>query len=115
MLFFLIELDEERILKDDLIDLEAAYESIDATFAQRDVTLYKKVGAKRYYTRNIDKDDFSCLWIVNMAFRDNKRGDANWFGYYIKDWRFIITDDETGKIKTNEDVLIQWKNRPTKL
>ena len=58
MLFFIIELDEERIKKDGIINLDGAYKSIEDTFAQRDVTLYQKKGSIRFYTRNIDKHDF---------------------------------------------------------
>lgn len=62
MLFFMIELDEERVLKDDLIDLEAAYECIDKTFLQKDVCLHKVQNNIRCYTRNIDIHDFEYLW-----------------------------------------------------
>ena len=55
MLFFVIELNEERIKKDRIINLDAAYQCIDDTFAQLDVTLYKTEGTLRFYTRNIDK------------------------------------------------------------
>ena len=37
MLFFAIQLDEEKIKKEHIINLEAAYRSIDMTFAQKDV------------------------------------------------------------------------------
>ena len=42
MLYFLIELDEDRIIEDDKIYLNAAYKCSEETFAQRDVYLYKK-------------------------------------------------------------------------
>ena len=35
MLFFAIQLDEEKIKRELIINLEAAYRSIDMTFAQR--------------------------------------------------------------------------------
>lgn len=40
MLFFVIELDEERIEKDGIINLERAYECIEATFAQREISRF---------------------------------------------------------------------------
>lgn len=110
MLFFLIELDEERILKDKKINLEKAYYCIDSTFAQRDVTLYKQVGTKKYYSRNIDKHDFEYLWMVNRPLKKE-----DWFQYYIKTWRFIITDDDTGEILEEEDLFDSWVHRPEKL
>ena len=109
MLFFLIELDEERILKDDKIDLEKAYKCIEDTFAQDDVVLYKKVGTRRYYTRNIDKHDFEYLWMLNGLFKTE-----SWFQYYIKTWRFYDIDDETGKIYEDEDLFDHWVHRPEK-
>lgn len=110
MLFFLIELDEERILKDKKINLEKAYHCIDATFGQDDVTLYKQAGTKKYYTRNIDKHDFEYLWMVNRPFKK-----VDWFQYYIKTWRFIITDDDTGEILEEEDLFDSWVHRPENL
>lgn len=109
MMFFAIELDEERIKKDGIIDLNAAYECIDETFAQKDVTLYQKEGALRYYTRNIDKHDFEYLWMVNLPFENE-----SWFGYYIKKWQFIDIDDKTNKIYAYEDLLEEWVDRPKK-
>lgn len=107
MLFFVIELDEERILKDKIINLEKAYECIEDTFAQRDVTLYKKEGSTRYYTRNIDKHDFEYLWMVNSPFRKEP-----WFQYYIKTWLFMDVDDETGEVFEEESLFLHWVKRP---
>ena len=109
MLFFVIELDEERIKKDGIVNLEAAYECIEDTFDQKDVTLYHKKGTLRYYTRNIDKHDFEYLWMVNSPFKKE-----SWFQYYIKTWRFLDVDDKTNKVYTNEDVLKEWIVRPEK-
>ena len=107
MLFFVIELDEERIEKDGIINLDAAYKCIDDTFAQENVTLYSKKGATRYYTRNIDKHDFECLWVVNSLFKTE-----SWFQYYIKTWRFYDIDDETNEIFEEEDLFEHWVHRP---
>ena len=109
MLFFVIELDEERIKKDGIVDLDGAYKCIEDTFAQKDVTLYYKKGTLRYYTRNIDKHDFEYLWMVNSPFKKE-----SWFQYYIKTWRFLDVDDKTNKVYTNEDVLKEWIVRPEK-
>ena len=103
VLFFVIELDEERIKKDGIINLDVAYECIEDTFAQKNVTLYHKKGTIRYYTRNIDKHDFSYLWMVNFPFQK-----CSWFLYYIKTWRFLDIDEKTNKIRTNEDVMKSW-------
>ena len=107
MLFFVIELDEERIEKDGIINLNGAYKCIDATFAQENVTLHSKEGARRFYTRNIDKHDFECLWTVNALFKTE-----SWFQYYIKTWRFYDIDDETGEIFEEEDLFEHWVKRP---
>ena len=107
MLFFIIELDEERIKKDGIINLEKAYECIDDTFAQRDVTLYQKKGSIRFYTRNIDKHDFEYLWMVNSPFRN-----ISWFQYYIKTWTFMDVDDETGVVFEEESLFLHWVKRP---
>lgn len=109
MLFFVIELDEERIENDGIIDLKGAYKCIDATFAQKDVTLYSKKGATRVYTRNIDKHDFEYLWAVNALFKTE-----SWFQYYIKVWRFYDIDDETNEIFEEEDLFEHWVHRPEK-
>lgn len=106
MLFFVIELDEERIKRDRIINLDAAYRTIEKTFAQKDVTLYGQRGTVRTYTRNIDKHDFEYLWMVNMPFKRDA-----WFGYYIKQWRFLIVDEDTGEIDTDEDLLEEWTDR----
>ena len=108
MLLFLIELDEERIEKDGIINLDAAYRCIEATFAQKNVTLYEQVGTIRTYTRNIDKHDFEYLWMVNSPFQDEA-----WFMYYIKQWRFIDVNEDSGVIYTDEDILKTWTDRPT--
>ena len=100
MLFIMIELDEERIKKDGIINLDGAYKCIDDTFAQRDVTLYHKKGSIRFYTRNIDKNDYAYLWSVNLLFEKE-----DWFCYYIKQWRFLDIDDTTGVVYTDEDIL----------
>lgn len=109
MLFFIIELDEERIEKDRIISLNGAYVCIEATFAQRDVTLYHQEGAVRTYSRNIDKHDYEYLWSVNSLLEKEP-----WFGYYVKQWRFLDIDDKTGKIWTDENVLEEWGNKYTK-
>lgn len=107
MLFFVIELDEERIEKDGIISLAGAYKCIEDTFAQRDISLYCKKGNLRYYTRNIDKHDYEYLWSVNLLFEKE-----DWFGYYIKQWRFLDIDDKTQKVYTDEDLLEEWEDRP---
>ena len=107
MLFFVIELDEERIKRDKIINLDKAYECIDDTFSQRQVTLYKKEGSLRYYTRNIDKHDFEYLWMVNSPFKEEP-----WFQYYIKTWWFCGIDDETGEIIEEESLFLHWVKRP---
>lgn len=108
MLFFVIELDEERILKDNKINLDAAYRTINNNFAREGITLYKKDGNERWYTRNIDMDDFSTLWMMNSLFKKEA-----WFCYYVKQWRFLDLDDESGYVYENEDVLEEWvKIRP---
>jgi hypothetical protein len=109
MLFFVIELDEERIKKDGIINLDVAYECIEETFVQRDVTLYCKEGTMRYYTRNIDKHDFSYLWMVNSPFQE-----CSWFLYYIKTWRFLDIDEKSNKIRTNEDIMKSWVTKRPK-
>ncbi len=103
MLFFVVELDEERIEKDDMINLDVAYECIEETFAQLDVTLYSKEGTVRYYTRNIDKHDFSYLWLVNYPFKK-----CSWFLYYVKTWRFLDIDEKTNRVRTDEDIMKSW-------
>ncbi|MCM1047143.1 MAG: hypothetical protein NC433_01800 [Clostridiales bacterium] len=109
MLFFAIELDEERILKDGIINLAAAHKTIENTFAQRNVTLYHKEGTVRYYTRNIDDHDFEFLWMVNAPFRYE-----SWFQYYVKQWRYIDIDDDTNEIYEEEDLMDGWVIRPEK-
>ena len=78
--------------------MEAAYKSIDKTFAQKEVCLYKIADGIRYYTRNIDNHDFEYLWMVNLAFEN-----VEWFKKYIKVWRFINIED--GIILEEEDLL----------
>ena len=107
MLFFAIELDEEQILKDGIINLNGAYECIEATFAQRDVTLHHREGNVRWYTRNIDKHDFEYLWMVNSPFKKE-----SWFQYYIKVWHFYDIDDKTGKVVEDESLFEHWVHRP---
>ncbi len=110
MLFFAVELDDERILQDDILNLDAAYKTIENTFAQKDVTLCYKDGNVRYYTRNIDKNDFAYLWMVNALFRK-----ASWFQYYVKTWKFIDMDDDTNEIYEEEDLMeSEWVKRPEK-
>lgn len=109
MLFFAIQLDEEKIIKDGIINLQVAYEIIEDTFLQREVTLYKIEDGIRYYTRNIDKHDFEYLWMVNAPFRKE-----SWFQYYIKIWRYIDIDDETDEIYEEEDLFEDWVKRPSK-
>ena len=65
MLFFVIELDEERIEKDGIINLDDAYKCINDTFAQEDVTLYSKKGATRLYTRETLINSF--IYILRCA------------------------------------------------
>lgn len=98
MLFFAIQLDEEKIKREGIINLEGAYKSIDLTFAQKDVTLYKIEDGIHYYTRNIDKHDFEYLWMVNKVMKTEK-----WFMDNIKVWRYI--DEEDGFIFEEEDLL----------
>lgn len=107
MLFFLIELDEEKITSDKKIKLDKAYECIDSTFVEDNITLHHKEGAVRYYTRNIDSHDFELLWLNNDAFRAE-----SWFQYYIKQWKYIDIDDDTNEIYIEEDLTENWVIRP---
>ena len=110
MLFFAVELDDERILKDGIINLDAAYKTIENTFAHRDVTLSHRDGNVRHYTRNIDKHDFEYLWMVNIPFKKE-----SWFQYYVKTWKYIDIDDETNQLYTEEDLVeSEWVKRPEK-
>lgn len=104
MLLFLIELDEEKIVKDGEISVSAAYKSIDATFAQKDVSLYSIENNVKVYTRQIDYHDFEYLWMVNLAFEE-----VDWFRKYIKTWRFLDVDEETGEIFEEEDLIEEWE------
>ena len=88
--------------------MDAVHRCIEATFAQKDVTLYEHIGTIRTYTRNIDYHDFEYLWMVNSPFQDEA-----WFMYYIKQWRFIDVNEDTGVIYTDEDILKTWTDRPT--
>ena len=98
MLLFAIQLDEEKINREGIINLEGAYKSIDLTFAQKDVTLYKIEDGIHYYTRDIDKHDFEYLWMVNFALEK-----SDWFKDNVKIWRYI--DEEDGFIFEEEDLL----------
>ena len=98
MLLFAIQLDEEKINREGIIDLDAAYRSIDMTFVQKDVTLYKIEDGIHYYTRDIDKHDFEYLWMVNKVMKTEE-----WFMNNIKIWRYI--DEEDGFIFEEEDLL----------
>ena len=99
MIVFSIQMDEERILKDGFLNLDAVWKCIEATFAQRDVTLYARENDVRYYSRNIDKHDFEYQWMVHSVFQDE-----DWFQYYVKSWRFYEIDDDTYRIETEEDL-----------
>ncbi|MCM1047136.1 MAG: hypothetical protein NC433_01765 [Clostridiales bacterium] len=110
MLFFAIELDEERIKKDGIINLDAAYRTIDNTFLQDDIILHHKKDNVRFYTRNIDRHDFEYLWMNNDALREER-----WFGYYVKTWKYLDIDDESKEIYAEEDLLEGWLQRPDKL
>lgn len=107
MLFFAVELDDERIKEDGIINLEVAYRIIENTFAKRDVTLHHREENVRFYTRNIDKHDFEYLWMVNSPFRGE-----SWFQYYVKTWKYIDIEDDTGEIYTEEDLIEVWVKRP---
>ena len=56
------------------------------------------------------KNDYAYLWSVNLLFEKE-----DWFGYYIKQWRFLDIDDKTNKVYTDEDLLEEWENRPKRL
>lgn len=109
MLFFAIELDEKQIEKDGIINLQAAYKTIEDTFAQKDVKLSHQDGNIRFYSRNIDKHDFEYLWMVNTPLKKE-----SWFQYYVKTWRFLDIDDETNEICEEEDLFEHWVKRPEK-
>ncbi len=109
MLFFIIELDEERIKKDGIINLDVAHQCIEKTFAQKDISLYQQKGTVRVYTRNIDEHDFEYLWMMNGLFKDEA-----WFQYYIKQWRFLDVDEKTNHVYTDEDLFDEWVKRPAK-
>lgn len=98
MLFFAIQLDEEKINREGIINLEGAYKSIDLTFAQKDVTLYKIEDGIHYYTRDIDKHDYEYLWMMNLLLEK-----SDWFKDNVKIWRYI--DEEDGFIFEEEDLL----------
>ncbi len=110
-LFFAIQLDEEQIVKDRIINLDAAYRIIEKTFAQKDVTLERIEKGIRYFTRNIDEHDFEYLWMVNGPFRYK-----SWFQYYVKVWKYIETPDEDSDEYYEEDLLDEeecdWYKRP---
>ena len=107
MLYFLIELDEKRILEDDLIDLEAAYKCIHDIFEQRDVYMFQQEGAIRFYTRMMDANDFDYMWMVNSLFKL-----VPWFQYYVKKWEFHELDEITNEIVESEDLMEHWLQRP---
>lgn len=108
MLFFVIELDEERIKKDNKINLDAAYRTIDNNFAREGIMLYQKDGNERWYTRNIDKDDFLTLWIMNALLQE-----LDWFVEYVIKWKFLNIDNESGELYGNDNLLEEWvKVRP---
>ena len=88
MLFLAIQLDEEKIKREGIINIEGTYKSIDLTFAQKDVSLYKTEEGIHYYTRDIDKHDFEYLWMVNFAIER-----SDWFKDNVKIWRFLNVED----------------------
>lgn len=96
--FFVIELDEAQMQLDG-ISVERAYVFIEEHFAQKEVHLIKKRGARRTYGRGIDHHDFEYLWMLNMPLKE-----LDWFMRYVTYWTFV-SKDENGKIIESESLL----------
>ncbi|MCM1047138.1 MAG: hypothetical protein NC433_01775 [Clostridiales bacterium] len=111
MLLLAIELDEERIKKENLVRLDIANKIIENAFKEENCFIYKQMGNMKFWTRNADDDrDLEALWLVQSAFKKEA-----WFRYYVKVWKLIIVNDYTKKITYQEDIISQWiPERPDK-
>jgi len=107
MVFFAISLDEEKIRRDGIVNVEKAYHYIEKNFASMDAVLYKTVAGIRYFTREIDKHDFEYLWMVVSALEKEK-----WFSHYVKVLSFYSIGDSYCDAEW-ESLPEEWESRPT--
>lgn len=102
-----IKLDENQILKDNIIDLDKANKLIDDAFKSEHCFVYKEQFGIKFWTRHEDSKDFSKLWEIQLGLKD-----LDWFKYYVSVWESIELDDN-GVVLERADIIDKWiKVRP---
>lgn len=111
MEFILLELDEDRMLRDNIINLDSAKKVINDTFKKYHCFVYKNEENVNIWTRHFNDDkDYEILWEIQAAFRRE-----SWFRYYVKRWEYLETDDAITNIIIREDIIEDWATpRPDK-
>jgi hypothetical protein len=105
-----IALNEKQIIKDGLIDLNAAKEEINNLFINNECEIIGTQGQTTVWSRNIDNHDSEILWQIQQVLEEK-----NWFKYYVSIWQYAATADNSDKVIEEGDILEEWNiQRPEK-
>ena len=85
----LIQLDEERVVKDGKYKLEDMWRVIDAKFDKYDCVKEIQPDGSILYTGNPEKDYYTCMALANITLKKQK-----WFGKYCKKWIMLDNEDD---------------------
>ena len=89
MMKMLIQLDEERVIKDGKYKLEDMWRVIDAKFDKYDCVKEIQPDGSVLYTGNPKKDYYTCITLAYLTLKGQK-----WFAKYCKQWMWYDNDDD---------------------
>lgn len=104
MMKMLIQLDEERVVKDGKYKLEDMWRVIDAKFDKYDRVKEIQPDGSMLYTGNPEKDYYTCMALANITLKKQK-----WFGKYCKKWVMLDNEDDETLPLQNIDILARQR------
>ena len=104
MMKMLIQLDEERVVKDGKYKLEDMWRVIDAKFDKYDCVKEIQPDGSILYTGNPEKDYYTCMALANITLKKQK-----WFGKYCKKWIMLDNEDDETLPLQNIDILARQR------
>ena len=96
-----IAIDEEKVIREGIYDLDEIYNVLDTTFAQYNLPRIEAEGNTRIYRDNDGEKDFAVMWNLNLSLAEKE-----WFNCYVDKWIWTINDnpDDPDDIET-EDLI----------
>ena len=106
MMNMLIQVDEERIIRERKYKLEDVWRVLNARFDKYECNKERQEDGSMLYKGNPEKDYFTCMMLAAMHLKHQK-----WFGRYCTKWIWYDNDDDEDLPFQDTDVLARERQK----